>query len=44
MGYFGVLVIVCKVCVKFWIVKFYKLVKFIKLKCVMCRKIEKKIN
>lgn len=43
-GYLGVLLIVSKIWVKFWIVKLLKLVKFIRINCVICKKLDKKLN
>lgn len=43
-GYYGVLIIVSKICFKFWIIKLFKMMKLIKYNCVICRKFDKKLS
>lgn len=43
-GYFGVLFIVSKIRVRFWIVKLLKMVKFIRYNCVICKKLDKRVS
>lgn len=43
-GYFGVFFIVSKICIRFWIVKLLKIVKFIRYNCVICKKLDKRLS
>lgn len=43
-GYFGVVIIVVKMRINYWIVWGYDFVKVVKYKCVFCREMELKIE
>ncbi|XP_074631204.1 uncharacterized protein LOC141889794 [Acropora palmata] len=43
-GHLGVLSTASKICTKFWIIKLLKMVKAIRYKCVICKKLDKRLS